>query len=60
MPMHLFFILGTTNISHGKEDMELPMFDLAAIANATDNFSNNMKLGQGGFGPVYKVNNNIN
>jgi hypothetical protein len=23
----------------GKEDMELPMFDLAAITNATDNFS---------------------
>jgi hypothetical protein len=40
--------------------MELPMFDLAAIANATDNFSNNMKLGERGFGPVYKVNNNIN
>ena len=53
-------ILGTTKISHGKEDMELPMFDLAAIANATDNFSNNKKLGEGGFGPVYKVNNNIN
>ncbi|XP_059456161.1 G-type lectin S-receptor-like serine/threonine-protein kinase At4g27290 isoform X2 [Corylus avellana] len=45
---------GTTQISHGKEDMELPMFDLAAIANATDNFSNNKKLGEGGFGPVYK------
>ncbi|XP_059441324.1 G-type lectin S-receptor-like serine/threonine-protein kinase At4g27290 isoform X1 [Corylus avellana] len=45
---------GTTKISHGKEDMELPMFDLAAIANATDNFSNNKKLGEGGFGPVYK------
>jgi hypothetical protein len=55
-----FVILGTTKVSHGKEDMELPMFDLAAIANATDNFSNNMKLGEGGFGPVYKVNNNIN
>ncbi|XP_062170158.1 G-type lectin S-receptor-like serine/threonine-protein kinase SD1-1 [Alnus glutinosa] len=37
----------------GKNDMELPIFDLAAIANATDNFSNN-KLGEGGFGPVYK------
>ena len=43
----------------GKEDMELPIFDLAMIANATDNFSNNNKLGEGGFGPVYKVNNNI-
>ncbi|XP_059442143.1 G-type lectin S-receptor-like serine/threonine-protein kinase At4g27290 [Corylus avellana] len=38
----------------GKEDMELPIFDLAIIANATDNFSNNNKLGEGGFGPVYK------
>jgi hypothetical protein len=43
----------------GNEDMELPMFDLAMIANATNNFSNNNKLGEGGFGPVYKVNNNI-
>jgi len=38
--------------------MELPIFDMVAIANATDNFSNNNKLGEGGFGPVYKVNNN--
>ena len=40
--------------------MELPLFDLELIANATDNFSDNKKLGEGGFGPVYKVNNNIN
>ncbi|RDY03179.1 G-type lectin S-receptor-like serine/threonine-protein kinase, partial [Mucuna pruriens] len=39
----------------GEEDsMELPMFDLATIVNATNNFSTNNKLGQGGFGPVYK------
>ncbi|XP_030928870.1 G-type lectin S-receptor-like serine/threonine-protein kinase At4g27290 isoform X3 [Quercus lobata] len=37
-----------------KEDIELPIFDLTAIANATDNFSNNNKLGEGGFGSVYK------
>jgi len=43
----------------GKNDMELLIFDLAAIANATDNFSNKKKLGEGGFGPMYKVNNNI-
>jgi hypothetical protein len=42
----------------GKEDMELPIFDIATIANATDNFSNNNKLGEGGFGPVYKVKKN--
>jgi hypothetical protein len=44
----------------GKEDMESAiLFDLAIIINATNNFSNNNKLGEGGFGPVYKVNNNI-
>jgi len=37
-------------------DLELPLFELATIANATDNFSINNKLGEGGFGPVYKVN----
>ncbi|KAG2680798.1 hypothetical protein I3760_11G114600 [Carya illinoinensis] len=37
-----------------KEDMELPIIDLTAIANATNNFSSNNKLGEGGFGPVYK------
>jgi hypothetical protein len=42
-----------------KEDMELPIFDLTAIANATDNFSSTNKLGEGGFGSVYKVNNNL-
>ncbi|KAH9803140.1 Receptor-like serine/threonine-protein kinase SD1-8 [Citrus sinensis] len=35
-------------------DLELPLFELATIANATDNFSINNKLGEGGFGLVYK------
>ncbi|KAH9803120.1 Receptor-like serine/threonine-protein kinase SD1-8 [Citrus sinensis] len=35
-------------------DLELPLFELATIANATDNFSINNKLGEGGFGPVYR------
>jgi hypothetical protein len=48
------------NNKDGKEDMELPiLFDLVVIAKATNNFSNNNKLGEGGFGHVYKVNNNI-
>ncbi|KAF5730606.1 putative ATP binding protein [Tripterygium wilfordii] len=37
-----------------KDVMDLPIFGLAAIAKATDNFSIDNKLGQGGFGPVYK------
>ncbi|KAJ4839038.1 hypothetical protein Tsubulata_025657, partial [Turnera subulata] len=33
---------------------ELPLFDLATLASATNNFSTTNKLGKGGFGPVYK------
>jgi hypothetical protein len=38
-----------------KEDLELPMFDLGTLACATNNFSVENKLGEGGFGSVYKV-----
>ncbi|KAK4720615.1 hypothetical protein R3W88_010848 [Solanum pinnatisectum] len=33
---------------------ELPVFSLDTIANATSQFNEDNKLGQGGFGPVYK------
>ncbi|XP_076893580.1 G-type lectin S-receptor-like serine/threonine-protein kinase At4g27290 [Bidens hawaiensis] len=33
---------------------EVPMFSLSKISKATNNFSVNNKLGEGGFGPVYK------
>nr|GMC48217.1 G-type lectin S-receptor-like serine/threonine-protein kinase At4g27290 isoform X1 [Ipomoea batatas] len=36
------------------EDFELPVFHLRTIARATNNFSADNKLGEGGFGPVYK------
>ncbi|KAG5235578.1 G-type lectin S-receptor serine/threonine-protein kinase [Salix suchowensis] len=36
------------------QDMDLPMYDLSTIAHATNNFSSRNKLGEGGFGPVYK------
>lgn len=35
--------------------IDVPCFDLESLLAATDNFSNANKLGQGGFGPVYKV-----
>lgn len=35
---------------------ELPLFSFSTIVIATNNFSEENKLGQGGFGPVYKVN----
>ncbi|KAH9651150.1 G-type lectin S-receptor-like serine/threonine-protein kinase [Citrus sinensis] len=46
--------LGYNDRGNRKEEMELPIFDWKSIANATDNFSEENKLGEGGFGPVYK------
>ncbi|XP_022876530.1 G-type lectin S-receptor-like serine/threonine-protein kinase SD1-1 [Olea europaea var. sylvestris] len=36
------------------KDIELPMFDLSTVTNATENFSLTNMLGEGGFGIVYK------
>ncbi|CAN1281432.1 G-type lectin S-receptor-like serine/threonine-protein kinase At4g27290 [Linum perenne] len=36
-----------------NEEAELPLFELATIVDATDNFSVSNKLGEGGYGPVY-------
>ncbi|XP_024182492.1 G-type lectin S-receptor-like serine/threonine-protein kinase RKS1 isoform X2 [Rosa chinensis] len=33
---------------------DIPFFDLSTISTATKNFSDSNKLGEGGFGPVYK------
>ncbi|KAF5781008.1 putative protein kinase RLK-Pelle-DLSV family [Helianthus annuus] len=38
----------------GDEDLELPLFGLSTLLTATNNFSMDNKLGEGGFGPVYK------
>ncbi|OMO64988.1 hypothetical protein COLO4_31645 [Corchorus olitorius] len=44
--------------AHPKGDQtnfqELPVFGFEELATATDNFHETNKLGQGGFGPVYK------
>ncbi|CAJ2637107.1 unnamed protein product [Trifolium pratense] len=37
-----------------KEDDDLTTFDFSVLAYATNNFSSSNKLGEGGFGPVYK------
>ncbi|KAJ9671834.1 hypothetical protein PVL29_025506 [Vitis rotundifolia] len=37
-----------------KEDVELPLFDFATVSKATNHFSIYNKLGEGGFGLVYK------
>ncbi|XP_062170143.1 G-type lectin S-receptor-like serine/threonine-protein kinase At4g27290 isoform X2 [Alnus glutinosa] len=42
------------NTEGQTEDLELPLFDLSTVTDATDNFSGNNKLGEGGFGPVFR------
>ncbi|KDP38979.1 hypothetical protein JCGZ_00736 [Jatropha curcas] len=42
------------NDNTDTEDLELPLFDFATIASATNDFSINNKLGEGGFGPVFR------
>ena len=36
-------------------DLETLVFDISTIRNATDDFSDENHIGQGGFGTVYKV-----
>ncbi|KAA8515424.1 hypothetical protein F0562_018965 [Nyssa sinensis] len=38
-----------------EENLELPIFNMVTIAEATHNFSYTNKIGEGGFGSVYKV-----
>lgn len=38
-----------------EDELELPLFDILTIRTATNDFSNENIIGEGGFGPVYKV-----
>ncbi|KAJ8617854.1 hypothetical protein MRB53_014040 [Persea americana] len=38
-----------------KGDLDVPFYEFGCIREATENFSDSNKLGQGGFGLVYKV-----
>ncbi|CAL9013892.1 unnamed protein product [Prunus brigantina] len=54
----LWWKYGDTKVNYGagggKDDTEVPLFSLRSILAATNNFSEANKLGEGGFGPVYK------
>ncbi|KAJ8761641.1 hypothetical protein K2173_004417 [Erythroxylum novogranatense] len=41
-------------LNESRRPSDLPLFDLSTIAEATNNFSLTNKLGEGGFGSVYK------
>ncbi|KAL1336076.1 receptor-like serine/threonine-protein kinase SD1-8 isoform X2 [Arachis hypogaea] len=42
------------SVERNMDDLELPMFDFDTLTMATNNFSQNNKLGEGGFGNVHK------
>ena len=44
-----------TDPDESRLKSDLPFFDLSTISAATKNFSDSNRLGEGGFGPVYKV-----
>ncbi|KAJ0764170.1 putative protein kinase RLK-Pelle-DLSV family [Helianthus annuus] len=47
-------VLEKDHSSRRKENIELQVFSLSTISRATNKFSIDNKLGEGGFGPVYK------
>ncbi|KAJ1441969.1 S-locus glycoprotein domain [Sesbania bispinosa] len=44
----------TEDIERHLDELDLPLFDLSTLTIATNSFSLNNKIGQGGFGSVYK------
>jgi hypothetical protein len=43
------------NLNKREKDAELPLFSYESVSAATNNFLTVNKLGEGGYGPVYKV-----
>ncbi|KAJ6842400.1 receptor-like serine/threonine-protein kinase SD1-8 [Iris pallida] len=43
-----------SNAASREHDLDLPLFDFDTILASTNQFSEENKLGEGGFGPVYK------
>ena len=54
-PKSLPIKLGSNISSANSDDPNLQVFSFTTIKVATNNFSSENKLGEGGFGPVYKV-----
>ncbi|KAI5311269.1 hypothetical protein L3X38_000407 [Prunus dulcis] len=54
-PIHHDEVRGASNMELGRQkDQDLPFFSFSTIKNATNYFAEANKLGEGGYGPVYK------
>ncbi|KAM5564541.1 receptor-like serine/threonine-protein kinase SD1-8 [Rosa sericea] len=54
-PIQLDEVRSANNMELGRrKDQDLPFFSFSAIKTATDYFAEANKLGEGGYGPVYK------
>nr|XP_004293003.2 PREDICTED: receptor-like serine/threonine-protein kinase SD1-8 isoform X1 [Fragaria vesca subsp. vesca] len=54
-PIQLNEARSANNMELGRQkDQDLPFFSFSAIKTATDYFAESNKLGEGGYGPVYK------
>ncbi|XP_035539985.1 G-type lectin S-receptor-like serine/threonine-protein kinase At4g03230 isoform X1 [Juglans regia] len=51
---HVKDLIDSGEIKEEDEGIDVPFFDMESILIATDSFSDENKLGQGGYGPVYK------
>nr|XP_011459204.1 PREDICTED: receptor-like serine/threonine-protein kinase SD1-8 [Fragaria vesca subsp. vesca] len=54
-PVQLNAVRGANNMELGRQkDQDLPLFSFSTIQTATNYFAESNKLGEGGYGPVYK------
>ncbi|XP_050363577.1 receptor-like serine/threonine-protein kinase SD1-8 isoform X2 [Argentina anserina] len=54
-PIQLDEVRSANNMKLGRQkDQDIPFFSFSAIKTATDHFAESNKLGEGGYGPVYK------
>lgn len=57
-PIQYDEVRGANNMGRQK-DQDLPFFSFSTIKTATNYFADANKLGEGGYGPVYKASHHL-